>query len=201
MSLEVLSICRLEPSLKKAAPGSRFQFERMGYFCVDSRDSISERPVFNRTVTLKDEWTKIQKTQGKEPAKAESPKTIQDVFPGPQRKDLVPIGPEITLEDFSKLDLRVAVVREASLVPGADKLLKLMLDVGEGQLRQVFAGIRSAYPEPGKLVGKKMMFVANLKPRQMKFGLSEGMILAGSGKNRLAVATFDGGLEPGDKVS
>jgi methionyl-tRNA synthetase len=157
--------------------------------------------VFSRTVTLKDEWTKIQKTQGKKPAKMESPKEIHEVSPGQQRTDLVPIGREITIDDFSKLDLRVAVVREASLVPGADKLVKLMLDVGEGRLRQVFAGIRSAYPQPENLAGKRMVFVANLKPRQMKFGLSEGMILAGSGKNRLAIATFDGDLEPGDKVS
>ena len=200
-SLEVLKNCRIEPGLSKAAPGSRFQFERMGYFCADSADSTPDHPVFNRTVTLKDEWTKIQKTQEKEPAKAKPPKGIEQVSPGQQRQDLVPIGPEITIDDFSRLDLRVAVVREAGLVPGADKLVRLMLDVGEGRLRQVFAGIRSAYPQPEKLVGKKMMFVANLKPRQMKFGLSEGMILAGSGKNRLAVATFDGDLEPGDKVS
>jgi len=200
-SLEVLKGCRLEPGLSKAAPGSRFQFERLGYFSVDSEDSTPEHPVFNRTVTLKDEWTKIQKTQEKEPAKLKSPKAIPEISAGRQRTDLVPIAPEITIDDFSKLDLRVAVVREAGLVPGADKLVKLMLDVGEGRLRQVFAGIRSAYPEPENLVGKKMMFVANLKPRQMKFGLSEGMILAGSGKNRLAVATFDGDLEPGDKVS
>jgi methionyl-tRNA synthetase len=148
--------------------------------------------VFNRTVTLKDEWIKIQKIEGKAaPAASNAGK----------REDLVPMGPEITIDDFSKLDLRVAVVREAGLVAGADKLVKLMLDVCEGRLRQVFAGIRSAYPQPEKLVGRKMMFVANLKPRQMKFGLSEGMILAGSGKGRLAVATFDGDLEPGDKVS
>jgi methionyl-tRNA synthetase len=152
-------------------------------------------------VTLKDEWTKIQKTQEKEPAKMASPKTVPEVPPGHPLADFTPIKPEITIDDFSKLDLRVAVVREAGLVPGADKLIKLMLDVGEGRLRQVFAGIRSAYPEPQNLVGKKMIFVANLKPRQMKFGLSEGMILAGSGKNRLALATFDGDLEPGDKVS
>jgi methionine--tRNA ligase beta chain len=200
-SLEVLKNCRVEPGLSKAAPGTRFQFERMGYFCADSADSTPDHPVFNRTVTLKDEWTKIQKTQEKEGLKAEPTTSAPGVSPGKQLKDLVPIGPEITIDDFSKLDLRVAVVREASLVPGADKLVKLMLDVGEGRLRQVFAGIRSAYPDPEKLVGKKMMFVANLKPRQMKFGLSEGMILAGSGKNRLAIATFDGELEPGDKVS
>ncbi len=200
-SLEVLKGCRLEPGLKTAEPSSRFQFERLGYFCVDSRDSTSAHKVFNRTVTLKDEWSKIQKTQEKEPAKVESPKTTPDGFPGQPRVDLVPIGPEITIDDFAKLDLRVALVREASLVPGADKLIRLMLDVGEGRLRQVFAGIRSAYPQPEKLVGKKMMFLANLKPRQMKFGISEGMILAGSGKNRLGIATFDGDLEPGDKVS
>jgi glutaminyl-tRNA synthetase len=200
-SLDILKNCQVEPSLSKAVTGSRFQFERLGYFCVDSADATPEHPVFNRTVTLKDEWTKIQKTQEREIAKGEPSKSTSEVSPGEQRKDLVPIGPEITIDDFSTLDLRVAVVREASLVPGADKLVKLMLDVGEGRLRQVFAGIRSAYPEPENLVGKRMMFLANLKPRQMKFGLSEGMILAGSGKNRLAIATFDGDLEPGDKVS
>ena len=200
-SLEILKNCHVEPGLAKAEPGSRFQFERMGYFCVDSGDSTPEHPVFNRTVTLKDEWTKIQKTQAKEPEQVEPLAATPAVSPAEIRKDLTPIGQEVTIDDFSKLDLRVAVVREASLVHGAEKLVKLMLDIGEGRLRQVFAGIRSAYPEPEKLVGKKMMFVANLKPRQMKFGLSEGMILAGSGKNRLAVATFDGNLEPGDKVS
>jgi glutaminyl-tRNA synthetase len=201
LSLEVLKGCRLEPGLKEAMSGSRFQFERLGYFCVDSRDSTSELMVFNRTVTLKDEWTKIQKTEAKEPVQAEPSKVVPAVSAAGKREGLVPIGPEITIDDFSKLDLRVALVREASLVPGADKLIKLMLDVGEGRLRQVFAGIRSAYPQPEKLVGKKMMFLANLKPRQMKFGLSEGMILAGSGKNRLGITTFDGDLEPGDKVS
>jgi glutaminyl-tRNA synthetase len=200
-SLEVLKHCRVEPSLGKAEPGLRLQFERLGYFCVDSGDSIPDHLVFNRTVTLKDEWTKIQKIQEKEPRQVEESKATSAVSHAEKREDLVPLGQEITIDDFSKLDLRVAVVREASLVPGADKLVKLMLDIGEGRLRQVFAGIRAAYPEPEKLVGKKMMFVANLKPRQMKFGLSEGMILAGSGKNRLAIATFDGNLDPGDKVS
>ena len=68
-----------------------------------------------------------------------------------------------------------------------------MIDLGEGRLRQVFAGIRAAYPDPGQLVGQKVIVVANLKPRQMKFGLSEGMVLAGSGggKKRLCAATFD----------
>jgi methionine--tRNA ligase beta chain len=201
LSLEVLKNCQVEPCLEKTASGSRFQFERMGYFCVDSGDSTPGHLVFNRTVTLKDEWTKIQKIQAQEPAQAVTSKTAPPVSSSERREDLLPVGQEITIDEFRKLDLRVAVVREASLVPGADKLVKLMLDTGEGRLRQVFAGIRSAYPQPEKLVGKRMMFLANLKPRQMKFGLSEGMILAGSGKNRLAIATFDGDLEPGDKVS
>jgi len=59
-------------------------------------------------------------------------------------------------------------------VEGADKLVRLMIDLGEGRLRQIFAGIRSAYPEPGRLVGKRVIVAANLKPRQMKFGISEG---------------------------
>jgi methionyl-tRNA synthetase len=117
-----------------------------------------------------------------------------------KRKDLTFTGQEITIEDFSKLDLRVAVVREAGLIEGADKLIRLKVDVGEGRLRQVFAGIRSAYPEPEKLIGKKVIIVANLKPRQMKFGLSEGMVLAGVGKDRLGIATIDGELMPGDTV-
>jgi methionyl-tRNA synthetase len=114
-----------------------------------------------------------------------------------------PVGPEITIDDFAKADLRVGVIREGHLVEGADKLVRLMIDVGEGRLRQVFAGIRAAYPDPARLVGTKVIVVANLKPRQMKFGLSEGMVLAasGGGKRRLCAATFDGVLEPGDRVS
>jgi methionyl-tRNA synthetase len=142
-------------------------------------------------VTLKDEWAKIQKSSNVEAGKPKPP----------AQPSAVPQKPEIAIEDFSRLDLRVGIVREASLVAGADKLVKLMVDLGEGRLRQVFAGIRSAYEEPGSLVGKKVLVVANLKPRQMKFGLSEGMILAGSGKGGLGVATFDRDLLPGDKVS
>jgi glutaminyl-tRNA synthetase len=187
-SLEILKSCKLEPSLAGALHGSRYQFERLGYFCVDTKDSGPGRPVFNRTTTLRDEWTKIRRTE-QETAK------VPDKTPDP------PVEKTIAVEDFSRLDLRVGVVREASLVEGADRLLRLGVDIGEGRIRQVLAGIRSAYPEPDKLLGKKVMVVANLKPRRMKFGLSEGMILAGTGEGRLGVATFDGELLPGDKVS
>jgi len=109
--------------------------------------------------------------------------------------------PIITIDDFGKLDLRVGVIKEAGTVEGAKKLLKLQVDLGEERPRQVFAGIRSAYPEPQALVGKRVIVVANLKPREMKWGLSEGMILAGSGDDRLCVATFESELHAGDKVS
>jgi len=92
------------------------------------------------------------------------------------------------------------VVREAGLVKGAKKLIRLMVDLGEGRLRQIFSGIRSAYADPGILVGKRVVVVANLKPRQMSFGLSEGMVLAGTGEDRLGIATVEGDLLPGDKV-
>jgi glutaminyl-tRNA synthetase len=187
-SLETLTACKVEQSLAAASPGSQVQFERLGYFCVDRKDSTPGKLVFNRTATLRDEWVKIQQTE-QEPAKM------------PEKEPIAPFEKEVTIEDFSKLDLRVGVVREAGLVKGADKLVRLGVDIGEGRIRQVFAGIRSAYPDPSSLVGKKVMVVANLKPRQMKFGLSEGMILAGVGKGRLGIATFDSDLNPGDKVS
>ncbi|HUU80321.1 MAG TPA: methionine--tRNA ligase subunit beta [Acidobacteriota bacterium] len=118
-----------------------------------------------------------------------------------RREDTSPISEEITIEDFSKIDLRVAVIREASPVEGTKKMIRLMVDLGEGRLRQIFAGIRSAYPDPEELVGKKVIVVANLKPRQMKFGLSEGMVLAGVGTKDICLPTFDGPVLPGDTVS
>ncbi len=107
--------------------------------------------------------------------------------------------PMITIEDFARIDLRVARVTEAELVEGADKLLKLTLDV-DGQSRSVFAGIRQAY-EPQALVGRHVIVVANLKPRQMRFGLSEGMVLcAGPGGAELFLVSPDEGAVPGMPV-
>ncbi len=104
---------------------------------------------------------------------------------------------EITIDEFGKLDLRVGVVKEAGLVEGADKLIRLQIDLGEGRNRQIFAGLRASYPEPGVLVGQRVVVIANLKPRQMKFGLSEGMVLAAGHK----VLSADPSTQPGDKVS
>ncbi len=88
-------------------------------------------------------------------------------------------GMEISIDDFSKVDLRIAKIIHAEHVEGAEKLLRLSLDIGEAKPRQVFAGIKSAY-DPDQLIGRLTLMVANLAPRKMKFGLSEGMVLAAS---------------------
>tara|TARA_B100001059_G_scaffold55138_1_gene49923 strand:+ start:589 stop:2634 length:2046 start_codon:yes stop_codon:yes gene_type:complete len=114
--------------------------------------------------------------------------------------------PEIGFDDFAKIDLRVARILEAEHVEGADKLLALKLDLGPDQngdtiTRQVFSGIKSAY-QPAELVGKLTVAVANLQPRKMKFGLSEGMILAaGPGGKEIWLIAPDTGAEPGLRVT
>jgi methionyl-tRNA synthetase len=104
------------------------------------------------------------------------------------------------MDDFLKVDLRVARIESAEYVDGADKLLKLTLDLGGGR-RQVFSGIRSAY-EPGALAGRLTVVVANLKPRKMRFGVSEGMVLAAAGDGEgIFLVAPDAGAEPGMRVS
>ena len=105
----------------------------------------------------------------------------------------------ITIDDFMKVDLRIAKVVKAEPVEGADKLLALTLDVGDNQ-RQVFAGIKAAY-EPESLVNRHVIVVANLKPRKMRFGTSEGMVLAaGPGGSDIFLLSPDDGAEPGMRV-
>jgi glutaminyl-tRNA synthetase len=200
---------QLEPALANYAAGARVQFERLGYFCVD-RDSAPGRQVWNRTVTLKDTWAKIEAKGGKA---APQPKAANikkpDIKPAHSnanpKADIAPPPGEITIDEFARLDLRVGIVRSAEAVVEAKKLLKLQVDLGEGRTRQIFAGLRAFYPEPAALVGKRVIVVANLKPRQMKFGLSEGMVLAAGGDERPHhVATFDDGSDApraGDKIS
>ncbi|MCK8514832.1 methionine--tRNA ligase [Methylonatrum kenyense] len=110
-----------------------------------------------------------------------------------------PIAEQIEIGDFGKVDLRIARISKAAQVDGADKLLQLTLDLG-GETRTVFAGIRAAY-EPADLEGKLTVMVANLKPRKMRFGVSEGMVLAaGPGGKDLFILEPDNGAEPGMKV-
>ena len=117
------------------------------------------------------------------------PKMLDELFEPPATaaeeipvSDIEAIDAEIKIDDFVKVDLRVAQIVDCALVEGSDKLLRLTLDVGEGRLRNVFSGIKSAY-QPEQLKGKLTVLVANLAPRKMKFGVSEGMVLAASAKD------------------
>jgi methionyl-tRNA synthetase len=110
-------------------------------------------------------------------------------------------GPFISIDDFAKLDLRIATVLACTFVEGSDKLLRFELDAGELGKRQIFSGIRAAYAEPEKLIGRKVVFIANLAPRKMRFGVSEGMILsAGSSGHDLFLLDADSGAQPGMPV-
>lgn len=107
----------------------------------------------------------------------------------------------ISIDDFSKLDLRIATVLACDFVDGSDKLLRFRLDAGGLGERQIFSGIRAAYAVPEKLVGRKVVFIANLAPRKMRFGMSEGMILsAGDGGDDLFLLDVDDGATAGATV-
>ncbi|MFZ6845468.1 methionine--tRNA ligase [Undibacterium sp. RuTC16W] len=114
------------------------------------------------------------------------------------------LAPEIKIDDFAKIDLRIAKIVNCEHVDGSDKLLRLTLDVGEGRTRNVFSGIKSAY-QPEQLIGKFTVMVANLAPRKMKFGMSEGMVLAASAADEktnpgLYILEAWPGAEPGMRV-
>ena len=207
------------------AAGTTVQFERVGYFCLDPA-SAPNKPIWNRTVGLKDTWAKLEAKSGgkgggkgndkKNPASsattpsalaAAAAKAVAATSPASARQAPATPGTpsEITIDDLNKVDLRVGIVLTAEIVPEANKLLKLMVDVGEPTPRQIFSGVRAYYPDPSVLVGTRVAVVANLKPRQMKFGLSSGMILAGGGGDRPhKIVTFADGPDapqPGDKIT
>ncbi len=132
-------------------------------------------------------------------------KQLDALFAPPTEKSAMTTPPApstdgtISIDDFSKVDLRIAKILKAEHVDGADKLLKLTLDTGNGT-RTVFAGIKSAY-DPAKLEGRLTVMVANIAPRKMKFGVSEGMVLAASGEGPgLFLLSPDSGAQPGMKV-
>jgi methionyl-tRNA synthetase len=135
---------------------------------------------------------------GKAAAKAAAKPARDVAAKAADPKDAAPA--ELSIDDFMRVDLRVARIESAELVEGADKLLKLGVDLGELGRRQIFAGIRSAY-EPAQLVGRLTVVVANLAPRKMRFGLSEGMVLAaGPGGKDIFILAPDAGATPGMKV-
>ena len=129
------------------------------------------------------------------------PKQIDALFESAEENGKAPAvaGPRVSIDDFNKLDLRVARIERAEAVDGADKLLRLTLDLG-GEKRSVFAGIRGAY-DPAQLEGRLTVVVANLEPRKMRFGVSEGMVLAASAEGAgLYLLAPDAGAQPGMKV-
>ncbi len=131
------------------------------------------------------------------------PAAVKKLVETPMTDDKTTIAParpaEIDAEEFSRLDLRVGRIEAADLVEGADRLLRLTLDLG-GARRTVFAGIRAAY-EPERIVGRHVVVVANMKPRKLRFGVSEGMVLAASGDDGLFLIGPDAGAAAGMKVS
>ncbi|NNJ14165.1 methionine--tRNA ligase [Pseudomonas putida CSV86] len=111
-----------------------------------------------------------------------------------------PLSPEIDFDTFAAVDLRVALIVKAEAVEGADKLLRLTLDIGDEQ-RNVFSGIKPAYPDPASLEGRLTMMIANLKPRKMRFGVSEGMVMAaGPGGEEIYLLSPDSGAKPGQRI-
>jgi methionyl-tRNA synthetase len=111
-----------------------------------------------------------------------------------------PLSPEIDFDAFAAIDLRVALIEKAEHVEGADKLLRLTLDIGD-EKRNVFSGIKSAYPNPAELEGRLTMMIANLKPRKMRFGISEGMVMAaGPGGEEIYLLSPDSGAKPGQRI-
>ena len=145
------------------------------------------------------------KAAEKKPAKKE--KQVKKKGPGASQKGKElredgneVIAPEIQFDDFAKVDLRVAKILNAQHVEGADKLLQLTLDIGNGDVRNVFSGIKSAYA-PEDLIGSLTVMIANLAPRKMKFGMSEGMVLAaGPGGKDIWLLEPDEGAKPGMRI-
>lgn len=126
--------------------------------------------------------------------------SLQQAAAAPAKAEATEDANYITIDDFTKVDLRIAKIVNAEHVEGAEKLLKLSLDIGEEKPRQVFAGIKSAY-DPATLVGRLTVMVANLAPRKMKFGMSEGMVLAASDESGGPfILSPDAGAQPGMRV-
>jgi methionyl-tRNA synthetase len=125
--------------------------------------------------------------------------TVPQTIPSTEATESV--KEHISIDDFNKIDLRVAKILEAESVEGADKLLRFKVELGEGETRQIFAGIKSVY-QPDELIGRHVVIVANLAPRKMRFGISEGMMIVAKGKEDrdLWIISPDPGAEVGSKV-
>ncbi|URQ59674.1 methionine--tRNA ligase [Pantoea alhagi] len=163
-------------------------------------DAIATPLLDHEVATFKALYSRIEMPKVNaliEASKEDAAAAAKPAVSGPLADD--PIADTITIDDFAKVDMRVALIKTAELVEGSDKLLRLELDVG-GETRQIFSGIRAAYPDPSVLVGRHTIIVANLAPRKMRFGVSEGMVLsAGPGGKDLFILGADG-AQPGMPV-
>jgi methionyl-tRNA synthetase len=189
-----LLVSYLSPVLPKLAMDSEefLNIEAQQWITKETTPLLShDIKVFKALMTRVDE-TKIA-------AIIEESKENLEKIADPVTPKFDPIAPEIEFDDFAKIDLRIAKIVKAEHVEGAKKLLQLTVDIGDSQIN-VFAGIKSAYA-PEDLEGKLTVVVANLKPRKMKFGLSEGMVLAaGPGGEDLWVLHPDDGATAGMRV-
>jgi methionyl-tRNA synthetase len=206
----VQAVCTLGINLFRVlitylAPVLPFTAERGSEFLgVNVSDwRLIDEPLLDRPInTFKALLTRIDplKVEAMVADSRESLKPASEEAAEEQQPAFDPIADEITIDDFLKVDLRVAKIVAAESVPEANKLLKLTLDIGS-ETRTVFAGIKSAY-DPATLVGRHTVMVANLKPRKMRFGTSEGMVLAaGPGGSDLYVLEPDDGARPGLRVT
>lgn len=166
---------------------TRVELDKINAMVEASKEAVAEEMQLGKKQDKKSE-KKAEKKAEKKSEKAE------DASP-----TVEPIAAEIEFDDFAKVDLRVALIKHAEHVEGAKKLLKLTLDLGFAE-KQVFSGIKSAY-QPEDLIGKMTVLVANLKPRKMKFGMSEGMVLAaGPGGKDIWLLEPHSGAQPGMRI-
>ncbi|QSI93447.1 methionine--tRNA ligase [Erwinia amylovora] len=160
-----------------------------------------EQPLLNHNIAaFKALYSRIEmdKVKALIAASKDDAAAAKPAVTGPLADD--PLQETISFDDFAKVDLRIALIENAELVEGSDKLLRLTLDIG-GEKRNVFSGIRAAYSDPALLVGRLTVMVANLAPRKMRFGLSEGMVMAaGPGGKDIFLLSPDSGAQPGQQV-
>ena len=196
-------ITYLQPVLPEvAAHAEEFLNAKLDFATLD-------KPLVDHAINkFKPLFSRIEKTQidqmietSKEDLKqAQAQTQKKDEKKAEGSSDFEPLAEQITIDDFAKVDLRVGTIVSAEEVPEARKLLKLKVDIGF-ETRQVFAGIKQAYTDVASLVGRQVVLVANLKPRQMKFGLSEGMITAaGPGATEVYLLGVDSGAKNGDRI-
>ena len=204
MSLNMyrILITYLSPILPElTAKSADFLATDLSWDSIDTPLTGSEIKPFKALFNRIDSKTVAQMIEdSKEDIKAEqapAPKAEKK----PAKKDSDEAPAEITIDEFAKVDMRAAKVLACEAVPESKKLLRFELDLGNGEKRQIFSGIKSAYQNPEELVGRFVIVVYNLAPRKMKFGVSEGMILsAGSGDKDIFLLSADSGVKPGDRV-